>query len=145
MRCLTLYNPASKIAMRIARRITPSDLYATELPCSSLTSAQSDLPKTGLLTWATNLPVETLKSLTAPELTPHTTRLLFLGRKRQKRQTRPLPSESGAQFNRIKISQKKLPRRDSLKGNLYIAGRPICSKVLKIMFWEVPSADWLIL
>ena len=25
------------------------------------------------------------------------------------------------------------------------AGRPICRKVLKIMFWEVPPADWLIL
>ena len=31
--------------------------------------------------------------------------------------------------------------------NLYRAGRPtpICCKVLKIMFWEVPPADWLIL
>ena len=28
---------------------------------------------------------------------------------------------------------------------LYIAGRPICRKVLKIMFREVPPADWLIL
>ena len=28
---------------------------------------------------------------------------------------------------------------------LYRAGRPICRKVLKIMFWEVPPADWLIL
>ena len=27
----------------------------------------------------------------------------------------------------------------------YRAGRPICPKVLKIMFWEVPPADWLIL
>ena len=27
----------------------------------------------------------------------------------------------------------------------YRAGRPICRKVLKIMFWEVPPADWLIL
>ena len=27
---------------------------------------------------------------------------------------------------------------------LYRAGRPICRKVLKIMFWEVPPADWLI-
>ena len=25
------------------------------------------------------------------------------------------------------------------------AGHPICRKVLKIMFWEVPPADWLIL
>ena len=28
---------------------------------------------------------------------------------------------------------------------LYRAGRPICRKVLNIMFWEVPLADWLIL
>ena len=28
---------------------------------------------------------------------------------------------------------------------IYRAGRPICSKVLKIMFWEVPPADWLTL
>ena len=27
----------------------------------------------------------------------------------------------------------------------YRVGRPICRKVLKIMFWEVPPADWLIL
>ena len=27
----------------------------------------------------------------------------------------------------------------------YRAGRPLCRKVLKIMFWEVPPADWLIL
>ena len=27
----------------------------------------------------------------------------------------------------------------------YRAGRPICRKVLKITFWEVPLADWLIL
>ena len=27
----------------------------------------------------------------------------------------------------------------------YRAGRPICRKVLKIMFWEVPPADWLLL
>ena len=27
----------------------------------------------------------------------------------------------------------------------YRAGRPICPKVLKILFWEVPAADWLIL
>ena len=26
----------------------------------------------------------------------------------------------------------------------YRAGRPICRKVLKIMLWEVPLADWLI-
>ena len=25
----------------------------------------------------------------------------------------------------------------------YRVGRPICHKVLKIMFWEVPLADWL--
>ena len=25
----------------------------------------------------------------------------------------------------------------------YRAGRPICRKVLKIIFWEVPSANWL--
>ena len=30
-------------------------------------------------------------------------------------------------------------------GIQYRAGRPICHKVLKIMFWEVPPADWLIL
>ena len=29
--------------------------------------------------------------------------------------------------------------------NYYRAGRPICRKVLKIMFWEVPPADRLIL
>ena len=28
---------------------------------------------------------------------------------------------------------------------MYRVGRPICRKVLKIMFWEVPPADWLIL
>ena len=27
----------------------------------------------------------------------------------------------------------------------YRAERPICRKVLKIMIWEVPPADWLIL
>ena len=27
----------------------------------------------------------------------------------------------------------------------YRAERPNCRKVLKIMFWEVPLADWLIL
>ena len=27
----------------------------------------------------------------------------------------------------------------------YRVGRPICRKVLKKMFWEVPPADWLIL
>ena len=27
----------------------------------------------------------------------------------------------------------------------YRVGLPICRKVLKIMFWEVPKADWLIL
>ena len=27
----------------------------------------------------------------------------------------------------------------------YRAGRSICRKALKIMFWEVPPADWLIL
>ena len=25
------------------------------------------------------------------------------------------------------------------------AGHPICRKVLKIMFWEIPPADWLVL
>ena len=29
--------------------------------------------------------------------------------------------------------------------DLYRVGHPICRKVLKIMFWEVPPADWLIL
>ena len=28
---------------------------------------------------------------------------------------------------------------------MYRAGRLICRKVLKIMFWDVPPADWLIL
>ena len=27
----------------------------------------------------------------------------------------------------------------------YRAGHPICRKVLKLMFWDVPPADWLIL
>ena len=27
----------------------------------------------------------------------------------------------------------------------YRVGRPICRKVFKIMFWEVPLADWLLL
>ena len=33
----------------------------------------------------------------------------------------------------------------TFQNELYRAGSPICLKVLKIIFWEVPAADWLIL
>ena len=39
----------------------------------------------------------------------------------------------------LRLGYTKLIKR------LFRAGRPICRKVLKIMFGEVPPADWLIL
>ena len=42
-------------------------------------------------------------------------------------------------------SKSTQPRFASRWVTLYRAGHPICRKVLKIMFWEVPWADWLIL
>ena len=41
--------------------------------------------------------------------------------------------------------KQNITSRQSGRHRVYRAGHPICHKVLKIMFWEVPPADWLIL
>ena len=45
-----------------------------------------------------------------------------------------------------KMAMLKIHATQSIKPKPnYRAGHPICRKVLKIMLWEVPLADWLIL
>ena len=43
----------------------------------------------------------------------------------------------------VKWQLPKSPR--GTRPRIYRVGRPICRKVLKIMFWDVPPADWLLL
>ena len=50
-----------------------------------------------------------------------------------------------AEHDQLLHEQGEQKMIDLLHVYQYKAGRPICRRVLKIMFWEVPPADWLIL